>query len=83
MGTIIVGALGLALLIIGGFPHRTRWVFLRRPYGRILGGVMLLWAFTARVLYHYQCMTALIIITVILAIATIVCIILSLNEPVR
>ncbi|TKJ40745.1 hypothetical protein CEE37_07210 [candidate division LCP-89 bacterium B3_LCP] len=83
MAAILIGAVGILLLILSGFHHRLRWVVLRNPYGRILGGTMILWALLYGWLKIYQYSAALIIITVILGITAIVCIFLSINEPVR
>lgn len=86
---ILAGCLGLVLLILGALPigrfpsFTSEAALLRPPYGRILGGAILLWVILARVMIVQDNSTVLIIISVALLLVALVCMLLSLHEPVR
>ena len=85
----LLACLGLVLLIlgtlpIGRFPAFASDVALLKPlYGRILGAAILLWVILSRIFVAHQNIPAVILITVALLIIGVVCIFLSIDEPVR
>lgn len=76
--------LGLSLLVFGGTPiGRGSKSILRPPYDRILGAGILLFLIIIRVFDLGMMAWGTIIAGIILLIIAVVCIILSMNEPVR
>jgi len=80
---------GLMLLImgtlpIGRFPHFASDVsILRAPYGRILGAAIIFHWLVLTIIFPQHSAMLTIILSLALVLTALVCMILSLNEPVR
>lgn len=86
---LVLLAGGLTLLItgtlpIGRFPHFASAVsFMRAPYGRILGGAIILYWLLLAVIFPHHTSTLTIALGIVLVLMALVCMILSLKEPVK
>lgn len=84
---ILILLLGIFLLIagalpIGRFPSFTSDIAILKPrYGRILGGAIILWAILSRIFISHS-IPAILLMSFGLLLIAVVCIFLSLNEPV-
>ena len=83
MWLVLLGCVGFVLLITGAIPVRGGVALLRSPYGRILGAAILLFLFCVKVLFPHVGAFVWIISGVALLLVALICIILSLHEPVR
>lgn len=85
---ILAACLGLVLLITGRLPIRgaglaRRTAPMRSFYGRLLGAAIILWVILARAFLAHNNTSALILISAALLILAVICIFLSMEEPVR
>lgn len=84
---VLMIALGGTLAVLGTLPlgrfpsFASEVAVMRRPYGNVLGGVILLFV-VSRLAFHLKG-TGLIVFAVILVLTALVCLVLSLSEKVK